>query len=40
MDPNDYSGRFGGDEFILFIKNISDIKIAKEKLATIIEKLG
>ncbi|MBQ5446156.1 MAG: GGDEF domain-containing protein [Lachnospiraceae bacterium] len=39
MDPNDYSGRFGGDEFILFIKNISDIKIAKEKLATIIEKL-
>ncbi len=39
VGTNDYVGRFGGDEFIVFIKDVTEARIAKERLAHIMDRL-
>ena len=39
VDSGDYVGRFGGDEFIIFMKNVTEARVAKAKLAVLMDSL-
>ena len=39
VGENDIVGRFGGDEFVVFLKNCEDNKIAKTKLSDIVKSI-